>query len=98
MTKEQMQTGIHNAVRHVAKLPKDMPKERVAGMLQRVALGVATLALGMTGLKAGWNEWLVVGIFFIGGNLISNQLLTGAAEKAVSPITAIFRAIRGNGG
>ncbi len=89
--KEKLATGIVNAVRM-----QDVPKEKWPSILKRLALGVAVCWLGVEGMRLEWNQYLIVGLFFVGGNLISNQMLTGFAKTLIEPLSGIVRASRGD--
>lgn len=93
--KEKVETSIHAAIRNVAKLPEETPKSRVAQMGQRLVLGLAVGWLGVIGVRAEWNEWLVVPIFFVSGNLISNQLLGGFVKKSIAPLLELRKVVKG---
>lgn len=94
MTAKDFQTGLHKAVRRAANLPDSVPKEKVTDIIKRLALGIAVCILGKEGLDAGWHQGLVVGIFFVGGNIISNQLLAGIVKKSASPVISLFKAFK----
>lgn len=88
--KEKIQTGILRAVKM-----QEVPKEKLPAILKRLTLGVAVCWLGVEGMRLEWNQYLVVGLFFVGGNLISNQMLTGFAKTVIEPIGAMVKAVKG---
>lgn len=89
--KEKLATGLRHAVRM-----ESVPREKWPAILKRLVLGVAVCWLGREGMRLEWNQYLVVGLFFVGGNLISNQMLTGFAKTLVEPLSSIVKASRGD--
>jgi hypothetical protein len=99
MTKQDFKTGIHKAVRTVAKLPEETPVERVATMLQKTVLGMVLAGVGVGGLLVlEMNHYLATGFILVGATVWSGQLVTGALKSLIQPLRDILAAIRGKNG
>ena len=94
MTKDQVRTGVQQAIKLAA-----VPSERWHVMVQRTVLGILFVGLGIYLVigAEGVKLYLGIGCVLIGATTWSGQIVTGTLRALLEPFKAYRRAIKGEG-